>query len=1563
MANAINILSKFRAKGIAIALDDSQTNLSITGRLSALTDADKKELVSNKAMLLQFFQEQTASTRSIPRAQNMGERIPLSPNQTQIWVHEQLEGSKNLYTIPALYKYHLPAFYLPLFQEALDHLVRQNEVLRYTFGQEEGNPFQAIGDYQRERQLFFMDLRGAANPDEALREAVESSLAKRFVLEGELPWEITIFQLPGHTYQFFLKIHHLIADGDSLQLLIEKLFEVYTQLAQGQVPATEKGIQYRDYVAWLRDRSHFENAATFWKGQLEGLSEVPQLKADAFGKSALGQDSVNRRLSDSLHARLQAYSKSRQVNVTTLFTLAFGQAMAKRMGSKDIVLGMPAASRTHPQLGKVLGDFVNTLPLRLRFDDSATVGDSLQALQRQFYGILEHQIYPLQYMLEDSRFKANDGGQALFNSVISFPNNQRIDVVDGDIDLRARNAKYDVVCSVLSNESRSLISLDFDATKFQTASIQAIVEETVHLLGQIISGDQQKLGELSAMDAQSRAKVLGFSKGRSFAYPSSKTYSELFEAQAELHPSRRAIVFGSESMTYAELNAAANRLGAYLRDQYGVQKDDLVGIQQEKGLPLLVSMLGILKSGAAFLPIDVNYPQERIDYLREDSSCKLVLDAAEMDRFQGLQDQYDAKNPSIDRKSSDLAYVIYTSGSTGKPKGVMIEHKALLNLCFWHNEHFEVRAEDQATLYASTAFDAFIWEFFPYLLTGACTHLLPEDMRLDVDAMGTYFKENGISISFLPTQIGEQFMLTEHDSLRLLLLGGDRLRSVRPRPYSYVNNYGPTESAVVATSIPVDPDNTLLPIGGPIYNTDIYILDAEGRLAPQGVAGELCIAGASLARGYLNRPALTAEKFVANPFEPGTRMYRTGDLGRWLPDGSIDFIGRKDHQVKVRGHRIELGEIEQALQGHPQVSKAAVLALEHPQRAEKSLVAYLIAEPMPEADLLKAYMKAHLPSYMVPQVFISLDEFPLTTNGKLDRKALPHPDFSEHLTQIDFVAARNNLESELVAIWKEVLGLEQIGIKDHFFELGGNSLGVVKVVNRIKSRLGLDISMKDLFAHPTIAAISERAQGAAFKELSSIQAAPAQEFYPVSEMQKRFWVISQLEDESVYNIPFPWILKGALDAKLLQQSLLDVVARHESLRTLFVEVDGQPMQKILPMAEVRKDLMDYWDPSGDGRKMKLADQIVKKELLTPFDLSVDIPVRARLVKLACQEHLLVLTLDHIVSDGWSVKVVFDEWLAAYSARKSGRPLDLPELEFQFKDYLHWLENDPTQQEKTAADKAYWLSELGKGTPELELPLDFPRHAFKRDYEGSNFYLEIAPKLGQGIKSYTQATDSTLFSFLLTCFNVLLYRFTRQTELAIGTIVSGRDRLELENQVGLYVNTLVLINEIDPLEAFETFFERVHARTIQAFEHQTYPVDLLLDEIALAAQNPSIRLFNVMLAIQNFDVNEETEFEGVAIEQYASQEGQVISKYDMTMDVKEGPNGELWITFEYSTALFKRSSIQAFSEAFERILEQVIRNPSMALSDISIQDAAAVAGTETKKQKLTAPKREKLNFNF
>ncbi|BAZ14320.1 amino acid adenylation domain-containing protein [Calothrix sp. NIES-4071] len=1051
-------------------------------------------------------------------------------------------------------------------------------------------------------------------------------------------------------------------------------------------------------------------------------------------------------------------------------------------------------------------------------------------------------------------------------------------------------------------------------------------------------------------------------------YPLNQCFPQLFEAQVEQSPNAIAVIFEDvqtrliASLTYQQLNARANRWARHLVEQ-GVGAETIVALNSERNIDFLTAMLAIFKAGGAYLPLNPHHPPERIRQVLEQSQVPLILsaksgtllDAHSTNKVLWLEDldyqEHSSENLPVRCSPLNLAYVIYTSGSTGKPKGAMLEHRGMLNHLYAKVTDLQLSQTDIVAQTAAQTFDISIWQFLVALLVGGKVEIVSTEVTADPAQLLSLVERQRISIlEIVPSLLRMILQLIDDgytkpnlSELRWLLLTGETLppqlcrRWLNYYPHvPMMNAYGPTECSDDVTHYPiyVAPQEEILnlPIGRPVSNTQLYILDSQLKPVSIGVPGELYVGGVGVGRGYLYNESLTQQAFIKNPFSSvaGARLYKTGDKASYLPDGNIEFIGRIDYQVKIRGFRIELGEIEAVLQQHPQVQQVVVIAIDQP--GNQYLVAYIVPSQEIEKSELRNFLKQKLPDYMIPGAFVMLESMPLTPNGKIDRRGLPVP----NLEQTDnFIPPSTPTQEILARLWAEVLNLKQVGIYNNFFELGGHSLLATQVISRLRSLLSIDLSLRQLFENPTVASLSELIDSYNTKEaqVPEITPVPRNEYLPLSFAQARLWFLDQLEGGSAtYNMPEPLRLMGKLNVAALEMAVQEIVRRHEALRTTFKMVNGSPVQVISNGINITIPVINLQHLPEQSQSAQV-QQLAQCELHKPFDLSNGALLRVTLLRLGEQSHVLLLTMHHIVSDGWSMGIFISELSALYQSFSAGKPSQLPELIIQYADFAHW-QQQWLSGEVLQTQLDYWNQQLAAAPPLLELPTDRPRPSIQT-FQGGTEYFKLNQELTNKLKTLSQKSEATLYMTLLSAFATLLSRYSGQEDIVIGSPIANRNHSGIESLIGFFVNTLVLRTQLQDNPTFVELLERVREMTLGAYEHQDLPFEKLVDLLQPERSLSYTPLFQVMFALQNAP-SSKLELPDLTMTPFKMEN--VAAKFDLTLLIEEteaGLNGEL----VYNKDLFDAATINRMAGHFQTLLEGIVANPQQFVMQLPMLNTA------------------------
>ncbi|MDQ6531236.1 non-ribosomal peptide synthetase, partial [Flavobacterium sp. LHD-85] len=1220
------------------------------------------------------------------------ESYPLTASQGRIWILSQLEGGSLAYNMPAAVRLN-GTIDFDKFEQSFQLLAHRHEILRTGFKtNEEGEVRQFISpDSHTTFKIEQKDFSSVENQKEQIADYLEERNATPFDLQEVGLIRASLLKLKEEEFVFFLSLHHIVGDGWSIEILISEVVKIYNALLQGnKIDLPKLNIQYKDYAVWINEeilQEKYKISEQYWLTQFTG--ELPALNLPTFKTRPLVQtyngNTIKHQFSFQFLEKLKVFSKQQDITLFMTLMAGINTLLYRYTGQNDIIIGTPIAGREHPDLENQIGLYLNTLAIRTKIEKGIDFLDFIKVQKEVLLCAYDHQNYPFDVLVENLNLKRDTSRSALFDVLVVLQNQGQLHNLNQEelLNLKINNYEFisktsqlDISFTFVESEGLDL-TIEYNTDIYDDYLIERIFPHFKNLLLELIQKPEKLIDQVDYLtDHEKEELVTGFNNTE-VIYSKEKTIVDLFEEQAEKTPDHIAVVFEEIELSYKELNEKANRLAHYLRENYSIKPNDLVGIKLDRSEMMIIAILGILKAGAAYVPIDINYPEERISYIEQDSKCIAVLDADTLNNFNAIYSKYSQNNAERICQPHDLAYVIYTSGTTGNPKGVMVEHFSVVSICENWKSHYGLDQINVNLLQlASISFDVFVGDICRSILTGGKMIICSNDVKLNPEHLYELMYKQKISILegtpslLLPLM---EYIVKENKDysfFKILIFGSDsfnnqdynRLKDKLGNEIKIINSYGVTEATIDSTYYDDYKKalNGFTPIGKPFSNTKIRILDAYGNLVPSGVYGEIYIGGDGLARGYFNNDSLTAEKFVLNPFKKDEKLYKTGDLGRWFEDGNIDFIGRTDNQVKIRGYRIELGEIESALQKHKNIDSNVVLAKTN-HLGEKCLVAYVVSKEKLKISNLISHLQYMLPNYMIPSYFVQIDSLPLTPNGKIDRKALPNPEESRILSSAEYVAPRNDSEKKLAAVWKEVLQIEKIGIGDNFFELGGHSLKVTKLLSYVNREFNVKISFKDLFVNMIFEDQMQIILAAKKIIYSNISKVAQQSTYELSSSQRRLWLLSQFEGGNIaYNMSSIFEINGSLSIPSLERAFLSLIERHESLRTVFNENEaGEIRQNVLKIAEI-DFLLLLEDVSEEDCSTEKINEIVYNEITHSFDLGLDLLIRAKLIKTSDDTYIFICVMHHIVSDGWSVDIMKNELFALYDAYSTESQLVLPE---------------------------------------------------------------------------------------------------------------------------------------------------------------------------------------------------------------------------------------------------------------------------------------------------------------
>lgn len=1537
--------------------------------MSQLSDRIANLSPAKRELLRKLNQEKENAATQIRPQRRDTDRFPLSFAQQRLWFLEQLDPGNSAYQVPALVRL-TGQLDIAALRQSFNAVVQRHEILRSTFVAEAGQPVQKIAP-TLELTIPVIDLRSLPDPEPEVQRLAIGEAQTPFNLAQDPLLRVQLLQLKSG-YVLLFTLHHIICDGWSMGIFLRELATVYQALTRNQpVPLVPLPIQYADFAVWQRhwlQGDVLTSQLEYWKQHLAGDLPILNLPTDRPRSTAqtCRGEVVSFVLPPSLVKSLTRLSQQQEATLFMTLLTAFNVLLYRYTGQEDILVGSAIANRNRVETEPLIGLFANTLVLRTDLSRHPTFRELLQRVRTVTLGAYHHQDLPFEKLVEclqpDRDLSRNPIFQVLFAlRNIQMPTLELPELTLSSQDLPRTTARFDLSLDLWESPQGLSGAFEYPQDLFDTSTVQRMVGHFQTLLEGVVADCDCPIATLPLLTESEQHHFVEWTPGTENL--PSQCLHHLVEAQAATSPDAIAVVYENQQFTYQELNTRANQLAHHLQ-KLGVGSGVLVGICVDRSLDMVVGLLGILKAGGAYVPLDPLYAGERLSFMMADAQvsvlvtqshwseklaaqCKVHLDAD----WQTLL-QESPENPSAQVTADCLAYVIYTSGSTGQPKGVQVSHRSVVNLFAATQPLFQFGAQDVWTGFHSYAFDFSVWEIWGALVHGGKLVVVPHSLTQDPSAFYQLLCQAQVTVlNQTPSAVRQLMQEVTNDrpptSLRLLICGGEALSSelasqLLTWQVPTWNFYGPTEATVWAAVHPIEAISAQLatvPIGRALPNTQLYVLDTHNQRLPIGVWGELHIGGAGLARGYLNRPELTAEKFIANPFSAQTadRLYKTGDLARYLPDGTIEFLGRIDHQVKIRGFRIELGEIEAVLKQHSAIAQTVVMVREDTP-GDRRLVAYSVpTSNQPECLVsdLRHFLQTKLPDYMIPAAFVLLESFPTNANGKLDRQALPIPKWQTELDGV--VAPRTSVESAIADIWAEVLNISQPSVHANFFELGGHSLLATQVVSRLQATFQVEVPLRRLFESPTIAGLAEFISSVAPSAEPPI--APSQlENLPLSFAQERLWFLNQLNpDDAAYNIPAIVRLQGVLNVTALTQSLNAIVQRHAVLRTSFKMQAGQPIQTIaetltlpLPVVDLRK---------AGAQQAQLIQQRALQDAQTPFNLAQAPLLRVTLLWLQDAEYQVLFTMHHIICDRWSIGVLIRELTALYSAYSTDQVVTLPELPIQYADFAVW-QRQRLQGNVLKQQLSYWQQQLEGTLPILKLasqPLSRIGARTPNTHQSDTHAFSLSGTLSEALHRLSRESEITLFMTVLAALKTLLYRHTGQEDILVGTDVANRNRAETEGLIGFFINILVLRTSLHGNPSFRDLLSRVRETALGAYTHQDLPFSKLVECLQPDRQLHQTPLFQVLFVLQNAPMPA-LELPGLTLTPLDA-ENQA-SKFDLVLFMTETAEG-LSGTWKYNPQFCDRATLTQLSSHFETLLSSIVAQPETRLNALDMQ-------TETEK---------------
>ncbi|WGV25119.1 non-ribosomal peptide synthetase [Halotia branconii] len=1483
-----------------------------------------------------------------------------------------------------------------IFERAWQVLGERHSVLRTLFVWK--NRKQAVQVVRKQVNLSWsnLDWRMLSQQEQEIRLNwfLEADKKQGFELDKAPIMRCALIWVTDETYEFVWSFHHLLLDGWSWPIIFRELFSIYESIQNGKQLNLAPSRPFRDYINWLQQQD-LAGAKAFWQKNLQGFSApTPLIVERAIGQSSHQQlyiDVLSQNLSAKTTTALKSFAQQHHLTLATLVQAAWALLLSRYSGESDVVFGTTVSGRPPALSGveSMVGVFINTLPARVKIPEQTDLLTWLQLLQEEYIEREQSSYTPLVDIQGVSEVART---QLLFESLVvieNYPINATLQQLPGNLSIEEiqdrGQTNYPLTVVAIPGEEMT-VKINYDRDRFHADIIERMAGHFLTLLEGIIANPHRTLGELPLLTQAEKNLLLREWNATAADYPINRCIHQLFEEQVANNPQALAVVYDKQQLTYQELNQQANKIAHHLQ-RLGVKPDIPVGICVERSQEAMIAILGTLKAGGVCVPLDPHYPPERLAFMLKDSQAPVVLtqsrwrsllEGSSAHHLIMLDDDGDeiskesAENPSIEVTADNLAYLIYTSGSTGTPKGTIVPHRSLTNLVAHHQAKMATGVG--VLQFASLSFDVSYHEISVAWGFGGTLYLIPECDRKDLDKLIHLLANNPIGKVFLPVTLWQQLaeiygeQVDLFNNIREAIACGEQLQITQPMIKLFkrlpnctlYNFYGPTEADLVtAYTFSHNPDEWPIypPIGKPAVNVQVYLLDRNLQPVPIGVPGEIYVSGDGLARGYLHRPDLTNQKFLPNPFARSRgagehtstalsnrgsrgeipfseRLYKTGDLAKYLPDGNIEFLGRIDDLVKVRGFRVELGEVEAVLSRHPQINQAVAKVFGESAR-EKYLVAYFV--PIPgetiTVEQLRTFLSDQLPDYMMPSAFVEMESFPLTPNGKVNRRALPEPSNSRPQLSQTYVEPRTPTEEILAGIWRDVLGLEKIGIYDNFFDLGGHSLLATQVIALTRKAFGIELPLLSLFESPAIAPLAQKIATAntPHQQDLAIKRMPSQgEDIPISLTQLELWFFDQFyPGNPIYNLPLIYRITGALNETALEDSLREIVRRHETLRSTFQVKNGQVVYAIVDEPVFDFCVIDLRHIPAAKRETQVK-QLAEKELKQPFDLARGALLRSKLWRLDEQEYLFIAVTHHIVADGWSFSILTQELAELYAAFCEGKPSPLKELPITYSDFAQW-QRQWLKGEVLASQLQFWQKHLGISPPILQLPTDYPRPPV-RTFESAGKSVVISQKLTDALKALNQQEGVTLFMTLLAAFQTLLFSYTRQENIIVSSALANRTRVETETLIGFFVNLLPFCTNLGGNPSFRELLSRVREVALGVYAHQEMPLIKLIEKLQ-PVRDPSYTLINqVMFVFQNTP-EDNLEFSNLILkEELIAKDTKDTAEFDLELTLEETSTGIEGLLV-YRTDLFADATITKMVDNFLSLLEKITVNYNQRLDEL------------------------------
>ena len=1515
----ISIKNEFN---IELSFDDLFSNPTLT----SLCDIVQKKIDLRKE-----------ENNNLIKAVEKNDYYEVSPAQKRMFLLNEINNQSTNYNVFGAFSL-LGKLDKERIHNVFEELINRHESLRTTFLWIDGEIKQKILDHVD------FEIEYACVTEEQI-EKERKDFEDVFCLDKAPLMRIKLLKINEDKHILLSQFHHIIVDGMSIGILMKEFSELYNE---NQLEPLE--IQYKDYAAWINreiKEGRYNKQKEYWRSIFQ--DEVPYLNLPTdFPRPAIQHyngNSINLVIDELLTQKITKLNQKTETTMYMFLLSVFNILLSKYSGQEDIIVGSPIWGRNHIGLDKIIGMFANTLAFRNYPCGEKEYLEFLAEVKENALKGYKNQDYPFDLLIDDLDLNRDLSRNPLFDVMFVLQNegkrneiklnNLEINLLDGE----TTTSKFDLLLNAVEEDGKIFLNLEYNTDLFCKNTIHAMLERFINLIKNIVEQPKSKIKELSMINEYEANALFNMCKGKT-GEKVEKTIIEMFEEQVEKTPDNIAIHYKGDNYTYNQINVKANQL-THILEEHGVYEGDTVALYMNRSVEMIIGLLAILKLNCSYLAIDNSYPKKRVEYMLKDSSAKLVLvneenKNIEFDTCKNIivyneneLQKYDNSNKYYKRFPEQILYLVYTSGTTGFPKAVLITNRNLANLVIHQYENIDINFATSVLQFNTISFDVCYQEIFTTLLCGGKLCIIEEDNKIDVYNLGKFINNNNIEVCFLPTAYFKNIATNKDyiniicSNLKHIICAGEKMiltedfkGFLKEKSLKIHNHYGPAETHVVTTyTLDYNNFSYIPPIGKAIRNNEIYVMDKYYNIQPVGIPGELFVAGDNVGAGYLNQKELTEERFINNPFVKDEVMYKTGDIARYLPDGNIEYLGRKDDQVKIRGYRIEIKEVENAILDYTGIKEVTVITADD-KKHNKYLCAYYISNEEVSRNDLTEYLETKLPNYMIPSHLIQVDKFVLTNNGKIDKKYLREL-LDKQVQNNEIIVPQNETENKVLSIWKEILEIDKISVVDKFFDIGGNSLNALELAAEIKKKFNVEIGIRHIFEMPSIKEQAEYIQRKYELTESRFTVAPKKDFYPLSYAQKRMYILSQKKEIGTsYNMTSAIKITGNLDLDKTINCFNEILNRHEILRTSFVNVDGKTMQKIEEDVQLALEYEIINENDVAGR----ITSFIKE-----FNLDKAPLFRLKLMKINANEHILVIDMHHIIFDGYSIKILIEEFKKLYLGES------LEPVEFQYKDYSEWQSK---QFMIDSEQETYWMEKYKTLPPILDIPTDYPRPSIMK-YEGASYSFEISREITERLRKISKDNNTTMFMNLIAIYNVFLAKLTGQEDIVVGLPIAGRDHSETQKIMGLFLNTLALRNQPENNKQFLAFLNEVRENALKAYENADYPFEMLLEKISWKGDGNRTPLFDTVFNVQDISLlNNEVSNENEQIQLKVYDFERNRTTFDLIFFLYEYSD-KIVFNCDYSTSLFNKETIEYFMKEYVHLIEEVSINPTKQISDFNL----------------------------